>query len=218
MELTPTEPTKRPGPHFAPISRSPAQAIEVYSERRRRHWEPIYTDDPGVVLIPLTQGKFALLDIGDLSLVRPHTWFASANPKDYAIACVKINGKKCRIGMHGLLLGLVQHPDLAVDHINGNSLDNRRSNLRPATVAENARNKTMPHHTSRFKGVTYNATRPRPAKWRAQIRFWGHLIHLGYFRTEVEAARAYNASARQYFGEYARLNLLSFPQEGEDAA
>jgi hypothetical protein len=103
--------------------------------------------------------------------------------------------------------------NMVIDHINGDKLDNRRSNLRICTQAENVRNqkKTRYPRLSHYKGVSKDH-----GCWRARItkdRVW---YCLGYFRTEEAAAQAYNQAAQELFGEYARLNII--PVEAEEIA
>lgn len=86
------------------------------------------------------------------------------------------------------------------DHINGNKLDNRRENLRPATKAQNAYNQSKnKSNNSGFKGVHWEELR---GKWRARIKIEGRNKHLGYFDTKEEAAAAYKAVATLLHGEY----------------
>jgi hypothetical protein len=99
-------------------------------------------------------------------------------------------------------------PDKLVDHINQNGLDNRRSNLRLATSAENQRNahgrgihRGKPS-SSRFRGVSRSG-----AKWSAHISVNGRNIRLGTFRDEEQAAKAYDAAARAYHKQFARTNF-----------
>jgi hypothetical protein len=95
-----------------------------------------------------------------------------------------------------------------VDHANGNGLDNRRSNLREATHAQNSANSRLSRRsTSGFKGVTWYK---RTSRWRAHITADQVQRHLGYFDTPEEAARAYDTAATEAFGDFARLN---FPKE-----
>ena len=103
----------------------------------------------------------------------------------------------------------MQAPDgMVVDHIDGNSLNNRRSNLRICTPRQNTANRAKTRNgTSRFKGVHF-CTRDR--KWRAQIGVDGARRFIGDFDDEVEAARAYDRKAAELFGEFAYLN---FPEE-----
>ena len=95
-----------------------------------------------------------------------------------------------------------------VDHINGNPLDNRKSNLRICTNAENQRNRGVnKNNTSGYKGVCWAK---QNKKWKARIKHNGKLIHLGYYKDKEEAARAYDKKAKELHGEYAYLN---FPDE-----
>lgn len=98
-----------------------------------------------------------------------------------------------------------QHHEI-VDHINGDTLDNRKSNLRIVTTAENRQNSRRPTFegkSSKFKGVTWDARRER---WVAQITCEGVTSPLGAFSHEADAARAYDRAAGELFGEYARTN------------
>lgn len=91
-----------------------------------------------------------------------------------------------------------------VDHIDGDGLNNCRSNLRVATAAGNARNRRKSQRSPGYKGVMYDPKGKR--HWRAYIRCDGKKRHLGSFATAQEAAMAYNRAAITLFGEFARLN------------
>lgn len=93
---------------------------------------------------------------------------------------------------------------MVVDHINGNTLDNRRYNLRVCSVTENVRNSAPQAGTSRFKGVHWDKEKN---KWYAGIKFERKQVFLGRFSSEEEAALAYDNAAKSFFGAYARLNL-----------
>lgn len=165
------------------------------------------------VRIPLTRGKFALVDEDDAALVGQFKWNARPNRNGmvwYAARTVWIPDGQRFITqrMHSLITGFAQ-----TDHINGDGLDNRRSNLREATRAENQRNQWKTHGTSRYKGVSLNAGKGKP--WHAQLRIGGRTLHLGLFESEADAALAYDATARRLFGRFAALNV---PYTGERSA
>lgn len=160
-----------------------------------------YTDEG--VQVPLGGkrgvGRFALVSVEDAELVLARGW--SVTPFDAVQASV--GGKVT--WLHHFIMG----KPLAgvVDHINGNRLDNRRSNLRFATVAQNAHNGSS--HTgasSRYKGVSWYAPQ---SNWRARICLYGKIRFIGYFASETEAARAYDKEATRLFGAFARLNFAS---------
>jgi hypothetical protein len=97
-------------------------------------------------------------------------------------------------------------PGILVDHRNNDGLDNRRDNLRLATFSQNnincRRNKSK--SSSRFVGVTFDK---RKKQWRVRISVSRKRIFLGYFDSEIDAAKAYDQAAKKYYGEFARLNF-----------
>ena len=108
--------------------------------------------------------------------------------------------------MHGLIMPA---PDgQFVDHINGNGLDNRRENLRLVTHQQNSFNQKHHGGSSKFKGVSIDRI---SGSWRAYITVDGKRKHLGRHGTEIDAAKAYDMAAKEFFGEYAKLNLESAP-------
>jgi hypothetical protein len=93
---------------------------------------------------------------------------------------------------------------MIVDHINRNGLDNRKANLRLATISENCRNRGIRKGaSSKFKGVHWCNTRK---KWLVGIKLNGHRKHLGSFDNEIKAAKAYDEAAKKYHGQFATLN------------
>lgn len=104
--------------------------------------------------------------------------------------------------LHRALMG--DPEGLVVDHINGNKLDNRRYNLRVCSTKENIRNSAAQSGSSSYKGVHWDKSK---SKWTATIKVDRQSKFLGRFDSEEDAARAYDTAAKEYFGEYARLNM-----------
>lgn len=159
------------------------------------------------VRIPLTRGYYALVNSEDFELVSTYKWFADIrkNGKVYAAATVYVNGKKTSLRMHCLILGTAGSGHFRIgEHANGNGIDNRRTNLRPASQLENMRNRG-PQSGRKFKGVT-RQKRLTKRPWQARIHRNGITKHLGYFPTEEEAALAYNRYAEMSDQEFLRAN------------
>lgn len=160
--------------------------------------------------IPLTQGKVALVDESDYRLVSQFKWYAHFHGPTgnwYADAHDAESWKKDpetrrHIRMHRVILGRLADGKF-VDHKNGNGLDNRRANIRIADRSQNGLNRKMHrNNTSGYRGVTLSKGR-----WRARIQNSVIKISLGSFDTKKEAAKAYDAAAKKYFGQFARLNF-----------
>lgn len=158
-----------------------------------------------MIRIPLTQGEFALIDDADFEQVNKYGWFAhKCGHRFYANRSFYRDRQKITESMHRMILGL--RPDQATDHINGDSLDNRRTNLRIATLSQNQHNrKPNKESASKYKGVSRTCGN---SSWRAQIRIKGEKMHLGSFLIEEEAAQAYDEAALKYFGEFALTNKM----------
>ena len=156
--------------------------------------------------IPLTQGKYAIVDPEDFERLNKHKWYAAKRSNTfYAIRCVGTRRNRRNIWMHREIIHPPRH--LVVDHINHNGLDNRKANLRPATQAQNNYNRVIikrKDSSSKYKGVTW---KKENKKWLAQIHFKGEYIFLGYFKEEKQAAKAYDKAAKKYHGEFASLNF-----------
>jgi HNH endonuclease len=133
------------------------------------------------------------IDAADYPLVKGYRWYAHIkNSGGYYGRSVE------GIFVHALLMGAK-----GVDHIDGDGLNNRRENLRVATVSENRTNTgARINNTTGFKGVF-----PRNnGTFQASIRKNGTRYHLGVFNTALEAARAWNIAAKKYHGEFAYQN------------
>ena len=156
--------------------------------------------------IPLTQGHFAIVDPQDYQQLSRYKWrLCQTKSKNvlYAERSIRLpGGKYSRILMHRQL---IKAPEgYVIDHINGCGLDNRRANLRLATVAQNAWNSKKRNPRSGYKGVWFAADK---GLWRASIVCHGRRKHLGYFTDKIEAAEAYDDAAKKYYKEFARPNF-----------
>lgn len=152
--------------------------------------------------IPLSRGKFALVDDTDFDWLNQWEWCATAG--GYAMRRVtNADGSSTYIYMHRLITGAGEN--VFADHINHDTLDNRRCNLRIATPGESMRNiRARQGRSSVFKGVTLTKGR-----WLARIQIDGRTVPLGVFLTQRDAALAYNEAAIRLHGEFAHLNDLS---------
>jgi len=156
--------------------------------------------------IPLTQGKFAIVDPDDYPHLSKYKWrLCKTKGKNvlYAERSIRLpNGKYSRILMHRQLINVPK--GYVIDHINGSGLDNRRANLRLATVAQNAWNSKKRNPRSGYKGVWLAKDK---GLWRAAIFCNRKRKHLGYFKDKVDAAKAYDKAATKLHKEFAVLNF-----------
>lgn len=156
--------------------------------------------------VPLSRGAFSLISIEDYARAMMHTWHLTS----HGYAATKIKGES--VYLHRF----IQNTPIGfyTDHIDGNKLNNTRSNLRTATNAENGANsaKQRIKRSSLFKGVCLSLGRGKNPesgkKWIAYISKNGKRHHLGHFKTELDAALAYNLKAEEFFGDFALLNDL----------
>jgi hypothetical protein len=171
------------------------------------------------VLLSLTQEKYALIDEEDFTKANKYKWHASKSGNAWyarrgwrekgRIWMEEFPNKKFFVrgygsqGLHNFLMNR-----LWIDHINGDGLDNRKCNLRPANHSENTINTPIVTGRSHYRGVVLST--PAKRTWKAVIRINGKKTHLGSFKTEEEAAHAYDNAAKEYHREFARLN---FPNE-----
>jgi len=149
--------------------------------------------------IPITQGRFAIVDGEDYYQLAKYRWTATDSDKPYASR--RSAGKS--IKMHRWIMNA---PDeLVVDHIDHNRLNNRKANLRLCTIAQNNYNATPRKHSfSKYKGVCWNK---KNKKWVVTIRYNKIKYDLGYFDNEIVAAKAYDKKAKEFHREFAYLNF-----------
>jgi hypothetical protein len=158
-------------------------------------------------LIPVKTGNFAIVDDEDFDELSKRNWFNYGSCGLYA--ATSINGEN--VMMHRIIM-MAEKP-LIVDHINNNSFDNRRSNLRICLGMENNINvrkalsaKNDRVTTSKYKGVSFRGDRQR---WTAYVGSGKDRTCLGCFSSQEEAALAYNKAALAKWGEFAKLNVIN---------
>lgn len=152
---------------------------------------PILKDGASCMSIPVSNKWFAIVDEEDYPLVSLYNW---SNSNGYAVS--RIEGRKTR--MHRFILK-VEDPTVEVDHINHNTIDNRRVNIRLCSGTENRRNMKK---RNGYKGVSRHRK-----KFMSKITVDRKQIYLGLFNTEIEAAKAYDEAAKKHHKAFAHLNF-----------
>lgn len=157
--------------------------------------------------IPLSKGKFALVDDEDYEYLMQWIWFCKVDKRgrEYAVRNCSDGGKRTTLPMHRVIMNT---PDgMETDHRYGDGLNNQRYNLRICTKNQNQHNQTPRSNTrSKYKGVDFH----KPSnKWRARIMLNKRHIQIGMFESEVDAAQAYNFAATEHHGDFAHLNKIA---------
>jgi hypothetical protein len=154
--------------------------------------------------IKLTQGQVALVDDEDFEYINQWKWSALKRADSfYAVRAYRTNYKSTTVFMHRVIMRTPN--DLVVDHINHIGFDNRKMNLRNCTQAQNLHNmRAVKEGTSLYKGVCFIKNN----RWAARIRVNYKRLYLGEFKTQNEAALAYNAAAIKHHGEFACVNII----------
>lgn len=150
--------------------------------------------------IKLTQGKWALVDVEDFAWLSRWKWYY--HNTGYAVRNDYSNKPMKSIKMHVEILG--EKPEKEIDHINGKKNDNRRANLRHCSRSENQFNRLKNKNNSTgFKGVKAQWTGKR-FTYQARIIIDRKYIHLGSFKTKLEAHQAYTKKAKELRKEFVR--------------
>ncbi len=155
--------------------------------------------------VPLQRGYVTLVDDEDFEAVAAIRWCIVVS--SYGSVHAKVGNAKCRNGVRRLhhfiferSTGITVPTGMQIDHANGDTMDNRRANLRLCTASQNCANR---YKTRERRGV-YQAPN---GKWRASVNSKGKRYHLGYFDDVEQAARARDRKATELFGEFAVLNF-----------
>ena len=160
--------------------------------------------------IKLTQGKYALVDDDQFLKLSKYKWgfqivYKGITKIGYVYTSTYNKGKKSRIYMHRMIMNAPKNR--LVDHINHNTLDNRLSNLRLCTNAQNQFNEKIKtiNKTSKYKGVHLHK---KTNSWYSNIVYMGKDYFLGSFVSEREAAKAYDKKAKELYREFAHPNFI----------
>lgn len=149
--------------------------------------------------IGLTQGQFTLVDDEDFEWLNQWKWYAQKSSN----TCYAIRGVGVATLMHRIILKAERNQ--IIDHINGDGLDNQKSNIRLCNhLQNNANRRKIKNCSSIFKGVCWSKS---CNKWVASIACNQKKHHLGCFNSEIDAAKSYDDKALQLYGEFARINL-----------
>ncbi len=164
--------------------------------------------------ISLTRGEFALIDDEDFEYLNQFKWMCQVHKTKYRILkyaarCLPAPGgiDRKKIQMHREVLKTTLH----IDHRDGDGLNNQKENLRPCTHKQNAQNRRKKlNTTSKYKGVCLNKVKKKNGD--GYYEYWvasSFRLFIGTFKTEIEAAKAYDKYAKETYGEFAKLNFKS---------
>ena len=155
----------------------------------------------------MSRGKYAIVDPDDYELLARYRWHAVRSRNTFYAARFGKREKGRRRKYYQMHREVMNIPNrMMCDHINGNGLDNRKANLRPATRAQNGwnRGKSRVESRSKYKGPAWDKADKR---WEVRISVNSRRIYVGRFKDEMKAVRAYDAAAIKYHGRFANVNF-----------
>lgn len=161
--------------------------------------------------IRMAQPRYAKVDPADYKRLRKYEWFAMKGIYTFYIYRCVPGGKVKKRKLISLHKEIIKAPaGMVIDHINHDGMDNRSANLRTATYSQNVchRKKHSDSKFSKYKGVY---RKKKNHKWEVRISFEKKQIHIGCFRNEIDAAKAYDEAAMKYHGQFACLNFPDCP-------
>lgn len=185
--------------------------IKTRSESVQNASLPIGINPEKVGVIPLTKGKFAIVDAEDYERLSKHKWYAEkAMHTFYAERAFYTDGRKGKrfiLLMHREISGMVPGDGRMIDHKNRNGLDNRKENLVETTYCLNNYNsRPRRNNKSGYRGVCWSK---QNKKWMAQINFNNAHFTCGFYNDKIDAAKAYDDAAIKFYGNNA---ILNFPE------
>ncbi len=155
-------------------------------------------------VIKITKGYTVMVDDEDYEYLNQWKWSVNDSCKTlYAARMIRTNGKRKYTNMHRFILG-INDSSILIDHRDGNGLNNQKSNLRIATISQNTANRK--NSKNKYLGVN-KRIQDGNIRWRATCKKNG-IAYCKNFKTEEEAALAYNEMAEALHGEFAKLNVI----------
>lgn len=175
---------------------APRVSREFAWKRRKQNEIEI---DGDVARVHLPDGSVALVDAADVPLIEGYRWVGRCGNGEYVRSSERSDSKP--VYLHRLIMGVQDDSSRQVDHVHGDTLDNRRGKLQITSQSANVQKSARRPPKSGYRGVV-----KRDGRYQAMINVRGERSYLGRFDTAEEAAVAYNAAAREHYGPTAFQN------------